>query len=55
MAKPKKDKYIRDLFEEDFYKKFFEFICSANKDVLVKNYFENRNCPNIDIFRIFLL
>ena len=42
MAKPKKDKYIRDLFEEDFYKKFFEFICSANKDVLVKNYFENR-------------
>lgn len=42
MAKPKKEKYVRDLFEENFAEKFYTLITKMNKPVLIKNFFNSR-------------
>ena len=43
MAKPKKEKYIRDLFEENFAEKFFEYINKLNPKFLVEEFAKSRN------------
>lgn len=43
MVKPKKEKYIRDLFEENFAEKFFEYINKLNPKFLVKEFAKSRN------------
>lgn len=42
MARPKKEKYIRDLFEENFPEKFYYLITKMNKPVLIENFFNSR-------------
>lgn len=42
MARPKKEKYIRDLFEDNFAEKFFEHINKWTTKSLVKKFEENR-------------
>lgn len=49
MARPKKEKYIRDLFEENFSEKFFEYINKLTLKALVQEFAENRkeNCRKL--------
>lgn len=42
MGRPKKDKYIRDLFEDNFSKKFVYYVCNIEKDELMENYLDSR-------------
>lgn len=43
MARPKKEKYIRDLFEENFTEKFYEYINKCNPKFLVEEFAKSRN------------
>lgn len=42
MARPKKEKYIRDLFEENFSEKFYALITKMDKSMLIENFFNSR-------------
>ena len=42
MAKPKKEKYIRDLFEKDFVEKFYTLIIKTDKSILIEKFFNSR-------------
>lgn len=49
MARPKKEKYIRDLFENNFAEKFFEYINKPTPKALVQKFVEKRkaNCRKL--------
>ncbi len=42
MAKPKKEKYVRDLFEENFAEKFYPLIIKMDKSMLIEDFFNSR-------------
>lgn len=42
MARPKKEKYIRDLFEDNFAEKFYALITKMDKSMLIENFFNSR-------------
>ena len=48
MSKIKKEKYIRDLFEEDFAEKFFLYISMSDKITLIDRFKKTRDitCNN---------
>ncbi len=51
MGRPKKDKYIRDLFEDNFSEKFSYFLCKVTMNELYEKYRDSIN-TTINLLRI---